>query len=394
MKSVLKAGLKEDVDVMVPTSELTIKQIQDRIPAKFFERSTMHSVLYLARDTCQLLAAYFIMYRWGVPALAGLEGSVYGANGSNVGSWLLVGAVKLLAWNAFWFVQGLNGTAFWVLAHECGHQAFSPYRAVNNSVGLVLHSALLVPYHSWRISHGIHHKHTNHLTKDTVFIPRKENKVIELVEETPLAMLWGMLVLFLFGWPMYLLTNVAGQDYGRRTNHFEPSSPLFRKEDAADIVLSDVGVLATLSVLGLCTYQFGFSSVYCWYLVPYLWVNFWLLYITYLQHTDIRIPHYTQEHWTFVRGAIAAVDRDYGFLLNDWLHHINDSHVVHHLFSQMPFYNAIVVTREYIRGILGDTYVEDHRPLVVALCDSWRHCRYVIPSEGVSVFYGCNRKRA
>ncbi|KPI86589.1 putative fatty acid desaturase [Leptomonas seymouri] len=393
MKPVLKAGLKKDVDVMVPSSELTIKQIQDRIPAQFFERSTMRSMLYLCRDICQALVAYIVMYRAVTPALASFESAVYGRSGASAPCWLLVLAVKLLAWNVFWFVQGLNGTALWVLAHECGHNAFSPYRSVNNTVGFAVHSALLVPYHSWRITHGNHHKHTNHLTKDTVFVPSKKSKVIDLVEESPLMMLWGMVVQFLFGWPAYLLANVASQEYGRRANHFEPSSPLFRKEDAPDIVLSDLGIFATLFVLGLCTYQFSFFNVYCWYLVPYLWVNFWLLYITYLQHTDIRIPHYNIEHWTFVRGAIAAVDRDYGFLLNGWLHHINDSHVVHHLFSQMPFYHAIVVTRKYIKDILGDTYVEDHSALLGALCRSWRECRYVVPSEGVSVFYGFNKKR-
>ena len=37
----------------------------------------------------------------------------------------------------------------WVIAHECGHQAFSKWQAVNDGVGLVLHSLLLVPYYSW-----------------------------------------------------------------------------------------------------------------------------------------------------------------------------------------------------------------------------------------------------
>jgi hypothetical protein len=36
-----------------------------------------------------------------------------------------------------------------VIAHECGHQAFSKWQAVNDAVGLVLHSLLLVPYYSW-----------------------------------------------------------------------------------------------------------------------------------------------------------------------------------------------------------------------------------------------------
>ncbi|KAG5469259.1 hypothetical protein LSCM4_02658 [Leishmania orientalis] len=392
MKSVLKAGVAKDVNVMVPPMELTIKQIQDQIPAKYFERSTMWGFYYVLRDLSQLLAGYLIMYRTVMPALAGFESCVYEAAGASWASWALVNAVKLATWNVFWVVQGLNGTALWVLAHECGHQALHPYRTLNNAIGLVLHSIVLVPYHSWRITHGNHHKHTNHLTKDTVFVPRKEKKVIDLIEETPLAMFCGMFVMFIFGWPGYLLFNVASQDYGRRTNHFEPSSPLFRKEDVHNIVVSDIAVFAVLIIMGLCTYHYGAYNIVCWYGVPYLWVNFWLILITYLQHTDIRIPHYTHEHWTFVRGAIAAVDRDFGYVINNWLHHINDSHVMHHLFSQMPFYNAIIVTREHIKDILGDTYVEDRRPLFDMLCDNWKQCRYVVPSEGLCVFYGLSKK--
>jgi omega-6 fatty acid desaturase (delta-12 desaturase) len=54
----------------------------------------------------------------------------------------------------------LTGTGLWVLAHECGHGAFSPSRTFNNVVGWVLHSALLVPYFSWQLSHSKHHKAT------------------------------------------------------------------------------------------------------------------------------------------------------------------------------------------------------------------------------------------
>ncbi|EPY22806.1 omega-6 fatty acid desaturase (delta-12 desaturase) [Strigomonas culicis] len=389
MKSVLKAGLNKDVDITVPSSELTVKQIQDMIPAKYFERSLYRSSFYVARDIFQVVLAYAAMHSIFVPFLSSADNML---GGSFLGN-LVVLSLKLAIWGTFWLIQGVNFTALWVMAHECGHQAFSPYRQVNNTVGLILHSFVLVPYHSWRITHGNHHKHTNHLTKDNVFVPRKENKVIDLIEEAPMVMVGTMVFMFLLGWPTYLLFNVASQDYGRRTNHFEPSSPLFRPEDAEDIIVSDAGIVGMLIVLAMYTYKFGFMSFLCWYFVPYLGVNFWLLYITYLQHSDIRIPHYSHEEWTFVRGAIAAVDRDYGWMLNAWLHHINDSHVVHHIFSQMPFYHAIEVTRRYIKGILGDTYVEDNRPLLEALCKSWTDCRYVVPSEGVCAFYGFNKKR-
>lgn len=46
-------------------------------------------------------------------------------------------------------VQGAVCTGLWVIAHECGHQAFSKWQLLNDSVGIVLHSCLLVPYFSW-----------------------------------------------------------------------------------------------------------------------------------------------------------------------------------------------------------------------------------------------------
>ena len=79
-------------------------------------------------------------------------------------------------------------TGVWIIAHECGHQAFSASQSLNNAVGLVLHSALLVPYHSWRISHANHHKYTCSIEDDEVcyfggfsrrgFVPRAYDLVV------------------------------------------------------------------------------------------------------------------------------------------------------------------------------------------------------------------------
>lgn len=72
--------------------------------------------------------------------------------------------------------MGLFGTGLWIIAHECGHQAFSESKQINNAVGWVLHSILLVPYHSWRISHGRHHAATGHVTRDEVFVPKTRSE--------------------------------------------------------------------------------------------------------------------------------------------------------------------------------------------------------------------------
>ena len=93
-------------------------------------------------------------------------------------------------WSLYGFFVGLFGTGLWIIAHECGHQAFSESKILNNAVGWVLHSAYVsslivsfhrvdfflldrlgIPYHSWRISHAKHHASTAHMTQDQVYVP-------------------------------------------------------------------------------------------------------------------------------------------------------------------------------------------------------------------------------
>ena len=50
-------------------------------------------------------------------------------------------AARFSLWALYTFFVGLFGTGLWVIAHECGHQAFSESKTINNAVGWVLHSA-------------------------------------------------------------------------------------------------------------------------------------------------------------------------------------------------------------------------------------------------------------
>lgn len=50
--------------------------------------------------------------------------------------------------------------------------------------------------------------------------------------------------------------------------------------------------------------------------------------LTYLQHTDPTIPYYRQSQWTFVRGALAAVDRPFlGWVGRVFFHNVSHNHV-------------------------------------------------------------------
>ena len=160
--------------------ELTLKDIKDKIPPHYFKQNHWKSFYYMARDCCQIALVCCIMAYGFLPFVDQYfpaPADEYGSSSFTVVN-LLRFAVLFVGWNIYAFINGVSATGLWVLAHECGHRAFSPSQAVNDAVGMVLHSALLVPYHSWRISHGSHHKNTNHLSADTVFVPPKRQSAV------------------------------------------------------------------------------------------------------------------------------------------------------------------------------------------------------------------------
>ena len=69
---------------------------------------------------------------------------------------------------------------------------------------------------------------------------------------------------------------------------------------------------------------------------PYLVVNLWRVLYTWLQHTDVDIPHFDDDEWTPVTGAFMTVDRPYGAILNFRNHHIGSTHVAHHIDARIP----------------------------------------------------------
>jgi omega-6 fatty acid desaturase (delta-12 desaturase) len=51
---------------------------------------------------------------------------------------------RFTLWSLYTFWTGLFATGLWVIAHECGHQAFSESKLINNTVGWILHSAYAI----------------------------------------------------------------------------------------------------------------------------------------------------------------------------------------------------------------------------------------------------------
>lgn len=59
-----------------------------------------------------------------------------------------------------------------------------------------------------------------------------------------------------------------------------------------------------------------------------------------------------------MRGGLSTIDRDYGIFNN--IHHDIGTHVVHHLFPQIPHYNLVEAT-EAVKPVLGDYYREPEK---------------------------------
>ncbi|KAH0564952.1 hypothetical protein GP486_001660 [Trichoglossum hirsutum] len=265
--------------------DFTIKQIRDAIPAEYFERSALFGFGYVFRDLSLLAATFYAFNTHVTPAF--------------VPSF----SARFALWSLYSFLNGLFGTGLWVLAHECGHQAFSTSRALNNAVGWTLHSALLVPYFSWKISHRKHHRGTGHMERDMVFVPRtrehfaahrglRAEDLSEVMEDTPIYSALHLIGRQLVGWPIYLMTNDTGHDFHERqpegrgvgkrngffkgVNHFNPQSPLFEEKDANLVLLSDLGLAIMCYVLWCIGQAYGWENLLIWYFLPYLWVNNWL----------------------------------------------------------------------------------------------------------------------
>jgi omega-6 fatty acid desaturase (delta-12 desaturase) len=331
----------------VPASKpnFTVGDIRRAIPAHCFSRPLSKSFGYLFWDL--FLVGVILYASTFIEPLASNErfGTLWGP------------ILRHVLWTMYWICQGCVCTGIWVIGHECGHRGFADSELINDVVGLVVHSFLLVPYFAWQISHRRHHSNTGSVEHDEVFVPRlasseeiakaeknlahhghhhEEHEGFIAQTKGTLNRMGFIVIMLTLGWPAYLLANLSGnQSYSpeRWVNHFSPNSPIFTTGSAQDkhnqklILISDVALFGVFAVLYKCVQATSLSYMVYVYFMPYLVVNFWLVLITYLQHTDMALPHYTDGQWDWLRGALATVDRDYG-ILNVVFHHITDTHVV------------------------------------------------------------------
>ncbi|KAG7692321.1 hypothetical protein KL933_000806 [Ogataea haglerorum] len=362
--------------------DYTFKQVLDAIPKHCFQKSLPYSLHFVARDILAMAAIGWV----GTTYIPLVQSQ----------------ALRFVLYSLQSFGIGLFGFGLWILAHECGHGAFSNYPRVNDFVGWVLHSYCGVPYFSWKFSHAKHHQHTGNLQKDTVFIPWKKaelleqsehDDIFEIVHDTPIYSIIKLIGQQLGGLQLYLATNATGQPHPGWSklgkSHYNPNSPVFDPEHYWYILLSDLGLGLVATGVYFWYKQFGLLNMAVNWFVPWLWVNHWLVFVTFLQHTDPTLPHYDDSEWNFAKGAAATIDREFGFIGQHIFHDIIETHVLHHYVSRVPFYHARDAT-DAIKKVLGKHYRHSDENMWKSLWKCLRSCQFVDGSNGVYMYRNTN----
>ncbi|CAK0784080.1 sn-2 acyl-lipid omega-3 desaturase (ferredoxin), chloroplastic [Coccomyxa viridis] len=339
----------------------TLADMRKAIPEHCWEKNTWRSFGYLARDVA-------VVFGLAAGALA-------------LDSWFV--------WPLYWLAQGTMFWALFVVGHDCGHQSFSNSRKVNDLVGNIVHSSILVPYHGWRISHRTHHSNHGHVENDESWHPVTKSiydKMDGLGKMGRLTFPIAMLA-----YPFYLWKRSPGKE----GSHYDPKCDLFTPAEEPLVRTTNAFLKGMLGILVVCTIALGPLAMFNLYFMPY-WINVvWLDIVTYLHHhgpedETEKVPWYRGEEWSYFRGGLSTIDRDYGIF--NKIHHDIGTHVVHHLFPQMPHYHLTEAT-EACKPVMGKYYREPQKStgpipvhLLQPLARSFKQDHYV-EDKGDIVFY-------
>jgi len=350
---------------VVNDAPFTIDEIKKVIPKECFQKSKTLSLYYFIKDCLMIFSLYFVMIAIIEPWME--NSNFRELTGSSIVSWLIYGT--------FWFSMGTLFWSMFVVGHDCGHGSFSDSKSLNYIVGHLAHTPILVPFHSWRISHATHHANTGNIDKDMAFVAIPESYYLS----TKYKITWFMRFYFypFGGWALYLI----GADL--ENTHLWYSSSIFPKGEREHVATSLVLFYSFIAWLFHLGSNYGWTLLVRYYVIPYFVFGAWIAIVTHLHHTHPEVPWYRGDEWNYVRGALGTIDRNYGMIEN--LHHNIGTHVVHHLFSKIPHYNLLEAT-EHVKPLLGKHYKKSNESTIGAMARAWKYCRFVDDKENIAFY--------
>jgi omega-6 fatty acid desaturase (delta-12 desaturase) len=280
------------------TQDLTLKQVIQTIPKVYFQKD--------AFKAWRSVAISVIAVALGYAAIA-------------LSPWFLLPLA--------WFFTGTALTGFFVIGHDCGHRSFSNRRWLNNWLGHLMFLPLIYPFHSWRLLHDVHHRHTNNLDQDNAWTPwtaaeyEEASGFMKAVYRGMRGGLWWLASVAHWVVLHFNLQNFEPRDRSR----------VFRS-----IALVSVFALIFFPSLWLLAGPWGIVK---YWLMPWLGYHFWMSTFTLVHHTVPEISFHHQSDWHETESQLAGtLHCDYPRWVELLCHDIN-VHVPHHISVGIPSYN-------------------------------------------------------
>ena len=319
----------QNAETWAKMSGLTKESVMSAIPKRLKERYGLISALYLLRDFLHCAIIYFVFTSLagveevrvpkavkhyipaGLTALIGSGDVVESVQEDLVLSLAIPTLLQtntvfyLLFWSLYAVCMGTAATGLWVVGHECGHGAFSGSNFVNDAVGFVVHTLLLVPYFAWQFTHNKHHKYTNHVLLGETHVPKTKPDGMHKLSQSRLfralphifenlMTLFDVMLHLVLGWPMYIIVNLTGGRVNWRgaklnrkswsVSHFVArKSEIFPPNWHARINLSALGFFGLVTALAVMVWDDAnfpavtFNRLMELYLCPILVTNAWLV---------------------------------------------------------------------------------------------------------------------
>lgn len=303
------------------------------LPQDTFDVDTMTSLMYFAIDAVAVVATMGFLN-------AVVTSDFYHSLAMPLQA-LAVAPLQVLTGFAMW--------CMWCIGHDAGHSVVSKKNWINQVVGEIAHSVVcLTPFVPWQLSHRRHHTFHNHLTKDYShqwFIREESDDMVWWMQLAYQTRNLQLPVLYM----VYLLAGVPDGGHVFFYGRLWEGQPEGTKERAA------LSVAVSMATAGALWMNMGTADFAVVCMVPWLVMSFWLFMVTYLQHHSDDGKLYTDDSYSFVKGAFETVDRSYGKWVNRMSHHMMDGHVMHHLFfEKVPHYRLEEATK-----VLQESLEED-----------------------------------
>lgn len=226
-----------------------------------------------------------------------------------------------------WIFTGTAMTGLFVIGHDCGHRSFARRNWVNNLVGHIMFLPLFYPFHSWRILHNYHHKHTNKHGVDNAWDPLSPE---DYANAHPLLR-WS------YSWVRGRLWWLGSIGHWAilhfKWQQFEGKQ---RQQVRFSVMVVLLGAAIALPTLIATTGIWGFVK---FWLLPWLVYHFWMSTFTIVHHTIPEIPFTPSSDWHEAQAQLSGtVHCDYPRWVEFLCHDIN-VHIPHHISTAIPWYN-------------------------------------------------------